>query len=314
MSGRRVLVTGAGGFICRHVVDSLLVAGWQVTALDRVFDPTLLAQWNDRVKVVEADASHLPNQTFTTVVHGAAITANPESVGQTPEGYVREHLDATLHLLDWAHEHEVERVFLMSSDAVFRETPAAAIDESYPTQPMGLYPVVKATIESLAQTLHAEYGRNVAALRLSYLYGPGEIARPSRPRISLVGRMIQEALQFGSITLDPTARARAWTYAPDIGRAVEQLAALPRLPHALYNLASDELVSQATIADAIQQLLPEHTIQIREEVSKLAPDGRQHVLSSQRLRNDSGFGNWTLFRSGLEYTLQWHQTQQAVTL
>jgi UDP-glucose 4-epimerase len=313
MQPRRALITGAGGFVCRHVVDSLLAADWQVTALDRVFDPMLLERWTGRAKLLEADATHLPDQVFTTIVHGAAVTAPPESIGQNPEAYIREHLDATLNLLEWSREHDVQRVLLISSDAVFQETAAEALDETYPTQPIGLYPVVKATTESLAQTLHAEYRRDVAALRLSYLYGPGEMPRPSRPRISLIGRMIQEALQNGCITLDPAAIARAWTYVADIGRAVRYLVDVPRLPHALYNVASDELVSQATMAAAIQQLLPAQEIRIKPDSSAPARDRRQHVLSSQRLRDDTGFSTWTPFRDGLAETVAWHRAQLEVT-
>lgn len=310
MSGRAALVTGAGGFVCRHIVEALLVRGWHVLALDRAFDSALRAQWAGRVVMIEGDAAQPPSLPVEVLVHGAALTATPEEAGLTPEAYLREHLNTALDLLAWADAERVRRVLLVSSDAVFRETPAGLLDEDAPVQPVGLYAIAKAALEHLAHTLRAEYGRDIAAIRLGSIYGYGELARPSRPHISRVGRMIQQALHEGQVTIDMNMPVRSWTYAPDIGAAACALLEAPVLRHALYNVASEETLLPGMIAQVFRAELP--GIRIIEEWGAPSLDKRRHTLSSRRLREDVGFAAWTPFAQGIANTLTWHHAHTEV--
>ena len=66
-SEKRVLVTGGGGFVCRHIIEALLRAGYDVVALDRAFDADLLAywrtQWAGRVEILTESITDLPPMT-----------------------------------------------------------------------------------------------------------------------------------------------------------------------------------------------------------------------------------------------------------
>ncbi|MFQ3645817.1 MAG: NAD(P)-dependent oxidoreductase [Anaerolineae bacterium] len=303
-----VLVTGAGGFVLRSVVDVLAAAGCRVLAVDRQFPPALRARWAaSSVELIEADAAALPPcRGVDTLILGAATTAAPEEIGLTPEAYFEQEMELFLHGLSWAQAHDVRRVIVFSSAAVYAQSDGP-IDEDRPTQPLGLYAVVKASVEALCRTLKTLHGRDCVAVRLSGVYGPEESASATRPRISLVGQMIHDALTTGRI--HPVEEpARDWTFVGDIGHAILALVHAPQLKHAVYNLASEQRATPLEIARLLQALLP--TLTIAPPAPAPTPLTRRGWLSHQRLAADTGFQRWTPLAEGLRHALETTLTQE----
>jgi len=310
----RVLVTGAGGFVCRHIVTALLDTGFAVTAVDRAFDPDLRHHWANRVEMIEADASDLPDTSVDYVIHGAAITADPNQAGQTPEDNLRANLDPALNVLAWAQRQHARRTVLISSSAVYRVTDPGPVSEAMPAAPFGLYAVAKHTLEALAETLHAQYGRDVIAARLSNIYGPAEQPRATRPRTGLIGTMVREALETNTVTIPAYEAARDWTFAPDIGRAIGALLRANHLAHHLYNVAAEQVLSPFEIVEAIHIYLPHvQTNMVLEQPADKLPLTRRGYLSSERLRQDTGFNRWTSLADGIRQTIAWQRDHRVHT-
>ncbi|GAB4410555.1 MAG: NAD(P)-dependent oxidoreductase [Anaerolineae bacterium] len=308
-AAKRVLVTGAGGFVGRHIVAALLDAGHMVIATDRHFAPPLrqrwLNRWAARLTLFENDVLDLPPQDADAIVHAAAITAGPEESGLTPEGYFRANVEPALRLLEWAGGR---RVIFLSSSAVFRATAPGPVTETMIPAPLGLYAVSKLAVEYLLETLREQYGRDVVTARLSNIYGPGEVSRPTRPRVSLVARLVTEALREGHLTVWRDDPPRDWTYAPDVGRALVSLLDAPVLRHPLYHVAAEQTLTPLQIAEAIRRRLPQVTLAVREGAS---PEGqsltRRGTLSSARLRDELGEIRWTPFEEGIGTVIEWQR-------
>lgn len=301
----QVLVTGASGFVCSHIVDALLESGYRVVALDRAFDPTHLRRWMDQpVAFVEGDISALPDLDVDAVIHGAAVTAGPEERGETPEANLHANLDPALAVSEWAARQGARRVVFISSSAVARTSSAPRVTEDASYEALGLYSVAKQAIEGLARTLRLESGRDTLAVRLGYLYGPYEYRRSTRPRVSLVARLIDEAVMQGRVTVAAASAPTDWTYVGDVGRAMVALLQAPRLRHALYHLSSGQALSQLDIAQTLQRALPH----IELDTTAEAPAFRG-VLVGERLHADTGFDCWTDFADGLAVTLRWFRQQ-----
>ena len=308
-SGPRTLVTGAGGFVGRHITEALLIAGHQVLGLDLAFDPDLRAAWSGHVTMLAGTCADLPDGAFDHVVHAAALTAGPEDLGQTPEANLRANIVPLMDILAWSEKWARGRLLLLSSSAVFRATPPGPVTEQVLPQPEGLYAIAKYTAELTAETLKFQYQRDVAALRLSFIYGPGEMRRSTRPRISLVGRMLQQAVEEGRLEVETPDILRDWTYAPDIGRAIAHLLAAPQLSHALYHIASGEVFGSELIAAEISRHIPDLQIEKRPAGSLT----RQGHLVSERLRDELGFDDWTPFAEGLRSLIEAKDQKERLT-
>lgn len=299
---QRVLVTGAGGFVCGHIVDALLESGYSVIALDVAFDETQFTRWRGRpVEYVTT----LPNTAVDYAIHGAAITAGPDERGETPEANFRANLHPAVMLSEWAAEHGVKRTIFISSSAVTRGTTTPLVTEDARYEPTGLYAVAKLAIEGLARTLRTSYGRDTLAVRLGYLYGPWEARRATRPRLSLVAQLIEEALMHGRVTVAASSTPTEWTYVRDIGWALVALLQAPQLNHALYHLSSGQAFDQMALARTVQFMLPGteiHTVDTKAEF--------RGVLVGERLRADTGFREWTDLHDGLAETIAWFRQQE----
>jgi len=281
----------------------LLDAGQRVIATDRAFDPALASQWNTQgVELIESAVEDLPSLNVDALIHAAAITAGPQDYQQTPEQNFRANIEPMLAMMEWGEHNQVRRSLFISSSAIYRKPPFnRLIDETTPAAPLGLYAVAKQTMEALAETLRESYGRDIAVMRLSNIYGPLEQPRPTRPNISLVGKMLHEALATGIVSVPEAAESRDWTFAPDVGRAALSLLKAPKLTHALYNVASEQIYTPLEIAHAIQKCLPHVKIENREATS-LETSVRGSLLN-ERLRHDVGFSEWTPLVEGLKHTI-----------
>ncbi len=298
----RVLVTGAGGFVCRHIVEALLKAGYAIVAVDKAFDEALRQRWVDKpIQWFETDAENLPDVSADYLIHGAAITASPEEINQTPEEHFRANMNSTLAALAWAREQRVQRAVFISSAAVLRESREKTLNEESLAPVIGLYMAAKQATEALVATMHKEYGQNMVSIRLGNVYGSMEYSRPTRPRVSKVMGMILEAMETHTLAVPHESATLDWTFALDIGLAVVALLNAPSLSHDLYHIASPEAQNDLDIAQAIQSALAETTLELQHK--PLSP--ARGVLTSMRLTADTGFSDWTPFHEGIRQTVAW---------
>ena len=292
---KRVIVTGADGFVGCNIVDALLDAGYFVSAVDRNFENRAYSQFPaEKLQLVRSDCVKLPPIAADALIHAAFVTASPAARGETPEANLRANIEPLLSVLEYVEQQAINRAIFLSSDAVFRFTPATLVDESRPQQPHGVYAIAKTLLEQTVSTMRQEWGRDVVCARLGAIYGPFEFPRSSRPKLSLVGQMLHEALTSGVIRVLQPEERREWTYAPDIGRALIALLEADSLNHALYQLASGERLSNFHVARQIARLFDAVSLQIAAiNESPEAPLSRLGWLDNSRVRQDTGFNDWT---------------------
>jgi len=194
LAGKRVLVTGADGFIGSHLTEALLDAQAQVRALtlynsfgswgwlDTLPQPALEA-----VDVVMSDVRdphgvRAAMRGVDVVFHLAALIAIPYSY-QSPDGYVDTNVHGTLNVLQAARDLETARVVVTSTSEVFGTAQYVPIDEAHPRQAQSPYSATKIAADALAASFYRSFELPVVVARPFNTFGPRQSARAVIPTI-----------------------------------------------------------------------------------------------------------------------------------
>lgn len=299
-TARTVLVTGAGGFVCSQVALDLAQAGFDVVATDQSFDAPTAARLANLRRIEAPLASALAKDTSLrpfAVVHGAAITADPASIGLSAAGHLRCNMDMLTHCLDWAQDAGAARFVFLSSTGVFSADDGdQPLSELSDASARGPYAAAKKAGEIVTQAA-ADARFATLSLRLGNLFGPHETPRPTRPQVSLLAQMVSTA-RAGLIRLESPGNRRDWTWLPDIGRATATLLDdVPRAATPVLHCGNTLACSDLELATAICSHFPTARIEVDAKPGRIKGPMASAVTSAL-----TGF-DWTPLPSALSVLL-----------
>lgn len=257
ISERTVLVTGASGFLGRHLVSALLEAGASVVAVDcraTELDAARREQFGGRYRFVELDLRHgdigraLGDGGYRAVVHLASFV--PKSAAATGGHAATEVHDGvlgiTLRLLD-ALGGKTGHLILASSVSVYGSAVSGVFAETDVPVPTDLYGVYKLACEGVCRCFAATENIPLATLRFAQIYGPGE---PHGRFLQSI--LVSRAVQKESVTLVRGGRdERDFLWVEDAAAAV--LRVLEKRISGTFNIASGECVSIREMTDIIRE-------------------------------------------------------------
>ena len=178
LKGRKVLVTGAAGFIGSHLVDRLVEEGAEVVAIDNLKDGDLsnLTESMDKIELHEIDIRDFESlkevmDGVEIVFHLAANANVPYSV-EDPRYDFETNALGTFNVLKLSLDFGVEKVVYASSAAVYGEPVYVPIDEKHPLNPISPYGASKLSGERLGFAYFKTYGLPFVAMRIFNTYGP----------------------------------------------------------------------------------------------------------------------------------------------
>lgn len=203
LEGRRVLVTGAGGFIASRLCEQLVEAGASVRALVR-YTSDGEAGWLDRSPIrkdIELKRGDLADRDSVfdavrgtdLVFHLGALIAIPYSY-LAPESYVRTNILGTLNVLQAVRELEIGRLVHTSTSEVYGSAQTVPMTEGHPLVGQSPYSASKIAADKLAESYHRSFATPVVTLRPFNTYGPRQSARAVIPTVTtqlLTGRPIR---------------------------------------------------------------------------------------------------------------------------
>jgi NAD dependent epimerase/dehydratase len=208
---KRILVTGAGGFIGSHLCERLLQLGAQVTALVRY---TSRSDWGNleylspamksSLKVVcgNIEDSNLVDSCVKgkdIVFHLAALIGIPYSY-VAPLSYVRTNIEGTLNILEAGRKYSVGRILHTSTSETYGTALYTPIDEKHPLQGQSPYSASKISADKLAESYFLSFDLPVVTVRPFNTYGPRQSARAVIPTI-ISQALTRPEIMLGS--LDP---------------------------------------------------------------------------------------------------------------
>jgi nucleoside-diphosphate-sugar epimerase len=248
MTQRRVLITGAGGFVGRSLALGFADLGWRVIGLDRAFDTGSESQHIRQVTAELAEGVPQEVPEVDLVVHAAWVTTDAETLGITPAASVALNLRPLLAVLEYTARTRPAAFVFLSSSGVFARGDASEglTDADHPTG-TSPYAAAKRAGELLVPAAleqgTAELGHDSAELaqgtavhvvRLGYLFGPDELARPSRLGVSLVARWLAAARDGQPLEVRSDDPFRDWTFTSDLAAALEKVVAGPSAGHPVH--------------------------------------------------------------------------------
>jgi NAD dependent epimerase/dehydratase len=210
-AGKRVLITGAGGFIGSHLTEACIDLGATVTAMVHYNGAgtwgMLDALSPARRGSIEVIAGDIQDGDFMraavrgkdVVFHLAALIAIPYSY-VAPRSYVRTNVEGTLNVLEAARDGSVPRVVHTSTSEVYGTARERPISEAHPLQGQSPYSASKIGADKLAEAYYRSFDLSVVTVRPFNTYGPRQSARAFIPTV-ISQALANDAVKLGS--LDP---------------------------------------------------------------------------------------------------------------
>jgi len=313
LRGKRVLVTGADGFIGSHLVEGLLDAGADVKAFV-YYNSFNSWGWLDtlppeRTKDLEVFAGDIrdPNGVRTAmrdvdvVLHLAALIAIPFSY-HSPDSYVDTNVKGTLNVLQAARDLGTQRVAVTSTSEVYGTARTVPIAETHPRQGQSPYSASKIGADALAESFFKSFELPVVTVRPFNTYGPRQSARAVIPTI--VTQLLAGAREVRLGALSPT---RDLNFVSDTVAGYLAVASCDDAVGRDVNIASGREISIGDLAATIIELIaPEARIVSDEQ--RLRPDASEveRLLGDTTLlRELTAWEPRVSLREGLERTIEW---------
>jgi NAD dependent epimerase/dehydratase len=260
LKGKKILVTGADGFIGSHLVEALLAEECDVRAFV-YYNSFNSWGWLDTLPpkvlrgldVFSGDIRD-PNGVFEAmrgcevVFHLAALIAIPFSY-HSPDSYVDTNIKGTLNILQAARRLATERILITSTSEVYGTAQYTPIDEKHPFQGQSPYSASKIGADRLAESFYRSFATPVVIVRPFNTYGPRQSARAVIPTIITQLLLGQTELRLGSLT-----PSRDFNYVKDTAQGFIALAEADLAIGKEINIATGK---EYPIGDVAQVLITE---------------------------------------------------------
>lgn len=307
--GKKVVVTGAGGFIASHLAERLVECGADTTAFVR-YTSNGTRGWlgtsplRDNIRFVQGDVGD-PDSVRQAVLdaevvfHLAALIAIPYSY-RAPLSYVQTNVAGTLNVLQAAREANVDCFVHTSTSEVYGTARYVPIDEAHPLQAQSPYAASKIGADKLAESYHLSFGLPVVTVRPFNTFGPRQSARAVIPTI------ISQCLSGGVVKLGSMHPTRDMSFVADTVDGF-LAAACPEAVGRTINLGTGRETSVGELAKLIARLVG-RDVEIQSASERLRPERSEveRLLSNYTLARE--LINWAPRHSleeGLAVTIAW---------
>jgi NAD dependent epimerase/dehydratase len=308
---KKILVTGAGGFIGSHLTERLFELGANVRAFVRYTsraDQGFIKYFSDDIRkhmdIVYGDIREF--ETVAKAIDGVDIIFNLAALVGIPYSYIhpQEVIETntigTLNVLMAARDIGIEKLVQTSTSEVYGTAKYVPINEDHPKQPQSPYSASKIAADAIALSFYHSFDLPVAVIRPFNTYGPRQSDRAVIPSI------VSQVLTKNSITLGNTTPTRDFTFATDTAEGFIKVAESEKSVGMEFNIGSGQEISIEDLAKKVISLVgrniiiehnEERTRPMHSEVERLCAD-------NTRARTVLGWSPKVSLDQGLEETIR----------
>jgi len=315
--GKKLLLTGAGGFIGSHLAEELVHCGASVRAFihynsrgDEGNLRYLPSEIRREIEIVngdltDPDAVKKAVRGTTHVFHLGALIAIPYSYVH-PFSFVQTNIVGTANVLNACSEAGIERLVTTSTSEVYGTAVTTPMDETHRLHPQSPYAASKASADHLAESYARSFDLPVVIVRPFNTFGPRQSTRAVIPTI------IVQALRNASIEIGSTTPSRDFNFVTDIVRGFALAGFAPEATGEVFNLGTGEEYSIRDVIETVAAILGMELL-VREREDRMRPAGSEvHRLLADSTKAASKLG-WRprhSFRQALEQTIHWYEMHE----
>ena len=312
-NGKRVLVTGAAGFIGSHLTETLAAKGAVVRAYIRYnsqnhcgwladLDPGL----GGGVEIFPGDIRDAKRTTEAVegnayVFHLSSLIAIPYSY-HAPDSYVKTNVVGCLNILNACRSCGVQRLVHTSTSEVYGTALYAPIDEKHPLQGQSPYSASKIGADMLAESYYRSFGMPVSTIRPFNTYGPRQSARAVIPTIISQLYSGVETIRLGALS-----PKRDFNFVSDTVSGFLAVARSDRVVGGVTNIGAGREISIGDLVSLIFQITGRKARVVTEE-DRLRPEKSEVnrlLCDNRRARSLAGWEPSVSLEKGLELTARW---------
>lgn len=313
LANKKILVTGADGFIGSHLTEALVRKGCDVRAFV-LYNSFNSWGWLDNCApdvagkfAVFAGDIRDPHgvkkamEGCDVVMHLAALIAIPYSY-HSPDTYVDTNVKGTLNIVQAARELGVEKVVHTSTSEVYGTARFVPITEEHPLNGQSPYSATKIGADQIAMSFHCAFDTPVATMRPFNTYGPRQSARAVIPTAITQLALGKRKIKLGALT--PT---RDFNYVLDTVRGFIAVAESGQTVGEVVNCGSNYEISIGDTVKLIAEIMGVD-VEIETDDMRIRPEKSEVErlwCDNAKLERLTGFKPQTPLRSGLEQTINW---------
>lgn len=310
--GKKVLVTGAGGFIASHLVERLVSEGADVRAFVRYNSRNdvgmlklISADMFANIEIRQGDlrdneAVRNAVKGVDTVFHLGALIAIPYSY-VNPREVIDVNIMGTLNVLMAARDFGTRRVVHTSTSEVYGTAQYVPIDEKHPLQGQSPYSASKIGADRIAESFYRSFELPVVTLRPFNTYGPRQSARAVIPTI-ITQALTRDEVKLGS--LDPS---RDFTFVHDTAEGFLKVAEAENVLGEEVNLGNDNTIRIGDLANKIFEMIGK-TPNVSLDPKRVRPNKSEVMklwASNQKAKSLIGWEPRVSLDEGLALTIEW---------
>jgi NAD dependent epimerase/dehydratase len=309
---KKILVTGAGGFIGSHLTERLVELGANTKAFVRYNSRNdwgllelLPREKLDKIEVImgdlkDADAVRHAVEEVDIIFHLGSLIAIPYSYIH-PRETIETNIMGALNVLTAAKENTIEKLVHTSTSEVYGTARYVPIDETHPLQGQSPYSASKIGADKIAESFFRSFDLPVAIIRPFNTYGPRQSARAVIPTI------ITQALTGEKIVLGSLHPTRDYTYVKDVVEGFIKIAESPKSVGEVVNIGSNFEISIGDLANKIISLIGKNAEIIPDPVRIRPQDSEVERLwcDNTKAKRLLGWEPTTSLEEGLKKTIDW---------
>lgn len=310
LKSKKVLITGAGGFIGSHLAEALITRGCTVKAMlhydsrphrgDLEFVPDHVLREMEILRGNICDPHFMLRviADCDVVFHLAALIAIPYSY-HAPTSYVDTNVMGTLNVMEACRFQEVERVIHTSTSECYGTAVYVPINEKHPLQGQSPYSASKIGADKIVESFHLSFGLPVTTLRPFNTFGPRQSARAIIPTIFSSLLSGSDTLRLGSLT-----PVRDMNYIANTIDAFIKIAECDESIGEVINAGSGRGLTIRQIAEVAMKITGKQ-VPLESDVTRIRPEKSEVMTLVCDNSKAAKLMNWTpsvLFEKGMEET------------